>query len=793
MVQSFPFLGQPSEPPAAAGTAPGGWWLLRRQLAENARTAKGAVVGNIVNAVISTALFWNDVPLLAMAIFWAVLGSLLGWRLSIARRVTKAGRNEAKLRGLSRELIGSAIGLGATWGLIVKGMFFWGDPADLVFAGIIGAGMMSAGMISYRTLQPAALGYVFASAPGALLALAYDGNIASYSAIGLLLCFLGVLTANIRSTAKRFTNGCMRELELNRSRNTVRLLLHDHTEQGSDWLVAVDRAGRIIAPSKRFAMAAQRPLETLEGSRFVDLLDDDDATLQLRKIVRRGSPVRNHILSLTIHGEKRWWSISGKAVREEQIIFRGVVTDITAQRRAEEKVSYMAHYDGLTDLPNRFMFNEHLYHELCRERPVALLFMDLDHFKAVNDTLGHGVGDRLLQAAARRIEALVGKRALLARLGGDEFAILLSGARVKEADAVAQKVIKGLSESFSLGDHDAVVGATIGIAIAPEDGSDAETLLRNADLALYAAKGLGRNRALRYESGMDESARERRLLEMDMRGALAKQEMCLHYQPLVDTNSGETTGYEALVRWVHPERGIVMPSNFIPIAEDTGLIVQLGEWVIRQAIEDLKGWPEHLTVSVNLSPAQMRSPGLISTVISALANGGVDPSRLCMEITETVLMQDSDANIQTLHKLREIGVQIALDDFGTGYSSLNYLRSFPFSKIKIDRCFVSEIDSREDCRAIIRSVVGLANSLGMTTTAEGVEREEQIEHLRREGCGEVQGYLFSKAVPVEELSNLRSVRVGPSAAITAFKVSTEGQKTAAESGSAIGGRKSEAA
>jgi diguanylate cyclase (GGDEF)-like protein len=745
-----------------------GWWLLRRQLTENARNAKSAAIGNIVNAAISTALFWNNVPTIAVVAFWLLVTSQIGWRISIARRVGAAGRDMAKLDRLSRELIGNAIGLGATWGITVKAMFVWGNPSDLVFAGIIGAGMMSAGMISYRTLRPAALGYVYACLPGCALALAADGNAASYSALGLLICFVGVLTANIRSTAKRFIHSTLREQELNRSRNTIKLLLHDHTEQGSDWLIAVDRHGRIIAPSKRFATAARRPVQVLEGMRFVDLLDDTDATAELRKIVRRGNPVRNHILSFTSNGEKRWWSISGKAVREERAIFRGVITDITAQRRAEDKVSYMAHYDGLTDLPNRFRFHEHLYRELCRERPVALLFMDLDHFKAVNDTLGHGVGDKLLQAAARRIESLAGKRAMVARLGGDEFAILLSGARVKDAEAVAEKVIKGLSESFSLGDHDAVVGATIGIAMAPEDGSDPEGLLRNADLALYAAKGQGRNRAMRYEPGMDEIAQERRLLEMDMRGALAKGEMCLHYQPLVDAHTSETTGYEALVRWVHPTRGIVMPSAFIPIAEETGLIVQLGEWVIRQAIDDMQRWDEHLTVSVNLSPAQMRSPALISTVINALAATGVNPSRLCMEITESVLMQDSDSNIQVLHKLREIGVQIALDDFGTGYSSLNYLRSFPFSKIKIDRCFVSEIDSREDCRAIIRSVVSLANSLGMSTTAEGVERIEQIEHLRREGCGEVQGFLFSQAVPVEELSNLRPVKNMRAAAVSAL-------------------------
>jgi EAL domain-containing protein (putative c-di-GMP-specific phosphodiesterase class I) len=256
---------------------------------------------------------------------------------------------------------------------------------------------------------------------------------------------------------------------------------------------------------------------------------------------------------------------------------------------------------------------------------------------------------------------------------------------------------------------------------------------------------------------MDEAAKQRRLLEMDLRGALGKQEMRLHYQPLVDTSTGQTTGYEALVRWEHPARGIVMPSEFIPIAEDTGLIVQLGEWVVRQALDDLRRWPDHLGVSINLSPAQMRSAGLISTTINAIAKTGVNPGRICFEITETVLMQDSAANIETLHKLREIGVQIALDDFGTGYSSLNYLRSFPFSKIKIDRCFIEEIDSREDCQAIVRSVVSLAQSLGMETTAEGVERQEQVEHLRLQGCSEVQGYLFSKAVPVEQLSNLRPI------------------------------------
>jgi diguanylate cyclase (GGDEF)-like protein len=743
-----------------------GWWVLRRQLVENARTARAAAIGNLVNALVCFALFWNIIPNGGIISFGMLLAALIFWRLTIANRLTGAGRSRDKLARLKRELIANAIALGGFWGIAVAAMFNFGGMDHWAFAGIIGAGMMSAGAISFRTIRSAALGYVLACAPGCAVGLLGTESVATFGALILLLCFMGVLISNIRSTAQRFNSSCVRELELDRSRNTVRLLLHDHAEQGADWLFAINSRGLIIAPSTRFAAAAQRPVETLEGRRFADLLDDDDATLQLRTVVRTGNPVRNHIVSLTIAGEKRWWSVSGRSVREGEIVFRGVVTDITAQRRAEEKVSYMAHYDGLTDLPNRFMFNENLYHALRRDGKAALLFLDLDHFKAVNDTLGHGVGDKLLQEAARRIETVIGKRAMLARLGGDEFAILLTGARIKDADSVASKVIEAMSNSFSLGDHDVVVGTTIGIAHAPEDGNDVETLLRNADLALYEAKGRGRNRAVRYEPGMDEAAQQRRLIEMDLRGALAKDEMRLHYQSLVDTKTGEITGYEALVRWVHPERGTVMPASFIPIAEDTGLIVQLGEWVIRQALQDLASWPSHMTVSVNLSPAQMRSPGLISTVVNAIASNGVDPSRLCMEITETVLMQDSDANIGILHKLREIGVQIALDDFGTGYSSLNYLRSFPFSKIKIDRCFVGEIDTRADCRAIVRSVIELANSLGMATTAEGVEREEQVKYLQAEGCGEVQGFLYSHAVPADELSNLRSVN--PRAANLAF-------------------------
>ncbi|MEY2926076.1 MAG: hypothetical protein RL367_553, partial [Pseudomonadota bacterium] len=305
------------------------------------------------------------------------------------------------------------------------------------------------------------------------------------------------------------------------------------------------------------------------------------------------------------------------------------------------------------------------------------------------------------------------------------------------------------------GENQVLCGTSIGIARTPEDGQTVETLLKNVDLALYSAKANGRNRAAFYEAAMDDAAQARREIEMDLRSAMAQDELALHYQPLIDLNSGETIGYEALLRWHHPVKGLVMPNDFVSIAEETGLIVQLGEWVIRNALAEVAKWPEHLGVAVNLSPVQMKSAGLISTIINALASSGVAPQRLELEITESVLMHESEANLATLHKIRDLGVRIALDDFGTGYSSLNYLRSFPFDKIKIDRCFVQDVDSREDCQAIIRAVTGLASSLGMVTTAEGVENAEQLAQLRLEGCTQVQGFLYSKAMAPDQLTNLR--------------------------------------
>ena len=435
------------------------------------------------------------------------------------------------------------------------------------------------------------------------------------------------------------------------------------------------------------------------------------------------------------------------------------VVDVTERKAAEARIAYMAHHDALTNLPNRVLFHERLNALLARVRrngeSLAVHCLDLDHFKGVNDTLGHPIGDELLQTVAQRLSKCLRDSDMVARLGGDEFAVVqypLDGPH--DAGALANKLIEVVSEPYDVHGHEFVVGGSIGIALAPGDGEQADVLLRNADMALYRAKAEGRGSAHFFEPEMDRRVQARRLLELDLRKAFAHGEFELFYQPLVNLNANAVSGFEALLRWRHAERGMIGPAEFIPLAEEIGLIVPLGEWVLRQACTEAMRWPDILKVAVNLSPAQFRSRGVVKAVLTALAYSRLPPDRLELEITESVLLGETDANLATLHQLRELGVRISMDDFGTGYSSLSYLRCFPFDKIKIDRSFVKELSERPDCVAIIRAVAGLGLSLGIATTAEGVETSEQLERVRAEGCTEVQGYFFSPPRPASQLGDL---------------------------------------
>jgi diguanylate cyclase (GGDEF)-like protein/PAS domain S-box-containing protein len=435
--------------------------------------------------------------------------------------------------------------------------------------------------------------------------------------------------------------------------------------------------------------------------------------------------------------------------------------DITERRRAEDRIAYMAHHDALTGLPNRVMFQDHLRQSLDRSRTsgrrVAVLCIDLDLFKNVNDSFGHPMGDRLLRSVAERLSANLLAHSLVARLGGDEFAMVVeTESSPNELSDHAARLIETLSVPYRIEDLDLVIGASIGISMSPGDGESGEELLRNGDMALYRAKAEGGGLHHFFEKEMDRQAQKRRDMEVDLRRALAGGEFELHYQPLVDLAQDRIVGFEALLRWHHPVKGMISPADFIPVAEDIGLIVPLGEWVLREACMQAAKWPSGIKVAVNLSPVQFRSRNLVLLVIAALGQSGLSASRLELEITESLFLADTDINIATLHQLRELGVRISMDDFGTGYSSLNYLRSFPFDKIKIDRSFVRDLADRPDSVAIVRAISGLGRSLNISTTAEGVETMDQLDWLRLEGCTEVQGFLFSAARPASEVAALLS-------------------------------------
>ncbi|HZV05961.1 MAG TPA: EAL domain-containing protein, partial [Gemmataceae bacterium] len=432
--------------------------------------------------------------------------------------------------------------------------------------------------------------------------------------------------------------------------------------------------------------------------------------------------------------------------------------DVTERIRAQERIAHLAHYDVLTELPNRVLMRGHLEHrvaQLAEGKPFAILYIDVDEFKGVNDTLGHEAGDELLRQVAQRLRSCVGPQDLVARLGGDEFAIVKEGAREQDTlSLLAEQIMQALRASVACRGQQLPIDASIGIAIAPDHGSSIEDLLRSADLAMYAAKSEGRRTYRFFTPALDAQVRTRRQMEIDLRQALSGGQFDIHYQPLVDLATDTVAGCEALLRWRHPERGMISPAEFIPVAEETGLINEIGEWVLKRACAEAAGWPQHVRLAVNVSPAQFGSKTLALRVASALEASGLAPDRLELEVTEAVLIRDDDEALTILHQLRDLGVRIALDDFGTGYSSLSYLRRFPFDKIKIDRSFVKDIAHPNGSSTIVHAVVTMAAACHMSTTAEGVETEAQREILRRLGCSQMQGFLFSPAVPAANLQTL---------------------------------------
>jgi len=581
--------------------------------------------------------------------------------------------------------------------------------------------------------------------------------------MGLVILFEFILRAQRRRADQAITH---ERLVVRRSEDRFLALAQKQYEQFNAAVnnmplgfCMVDNEQRLVVTNKRFGEIYRlppdmifpgTPLRTSLEYRATngDFGDDLDSNFVEQLLAAARTPEPWHMTRVTRDGRTL-------SVLHQPLVGGGSLStheDITARRQAEAQIAHMAHYDALTDLPNRLLFREHLVKALesvGREK-LAVLCIDLDRFKAVNDTLGHPIGDALLRAVGDRLQASARPTDLVARLGGDEFAIVQAGTEQPfGATALATRLIAEIAKPFELDGHQVVIGASVGISIAPNDGSDPDKLLKNADMALYRAKSDGRDSCRFFEPEMDAKMQARRTVEIDLRRAFAREEFEVYYQPLITLKTEKISGFEALLRWHHPERGIVQPMEFIPVAEEIGLIGQIGAWVLKRACIEATTWPDDIHIAVNLSPAQFRHRAVVLDVVAALGASGLPAHRLEVEITEAVLLQDTESNIGILDELRDLGVSISMDDFGTGYSSLAYLQKFPFDKIKIDRSFVNEL-GRPESIAIIRAVTGLGSSLGMKTTAEGVETEQQLQTLKIEGCTEVQGYLFSRPVPAAQ-------------------------------------------
>ena len=539
----------------------------------------------------------------------------------------------------------------------------------------------------------------------------------------------------------------------------ARLLLQNYEESGRGWFWSTDAKGRITYITDAVARLMGRTGTGLLGTPFTDLFLPVDSHGERQRtlpfLMTKQSKFDELPLRSAFEGDDRWWAISGRPYFDQggdMAGYRGSGTDITAQRRSAEDASRLALYDSLTGLANRFNISKKLDTTLAafsqQQRSCAIMLLDLDRFKQVNDTLGHPAGDALLKQVAERLLKIVGDKEMVSRLGGDEFQIILPDVedRGKLGDMAAD-IIGSLSQPYSVEGSRCIIGASVGVAIAPFDGQTSDDLVRNADLALYAAKGNGRGRFRFYSSDLHQAAEDRRALEEDLRDALTRGEMELTYQPVVQAKTNLVTGVEALIRWTHPERGLISPSVFVPIAEETNLIWPLGEWVLRKACEDAARWPGDLRVAVNVSPIQFANEDLPKVVASALGAAGLSPDRLELEITENVFLSDSAETARMFKALKDLGVRLALDDFGTGYSSLGYLQSAPFDKIKIDQSFVRGATvpgSRNG--AIIAAIVALAEALDMETTAEGIESHDQLDLIRNLHVSHVQGYIYSKPV-----------------------------------------------
>jgi len=736
----------------------GSWARLRAlQYGRLCEDSLFRVAVHVVAVLITFAIFAAKVPLFALGA-WVVTVAVALWNtVAIDKSLTRAERGSISRRDFWRHTSAFAV-LGLAWASPLIVFLPWGAPKDFLASWAVVAMLITGAAVALSAAPLATIVFTLITGATAAVACLLFGEPVL---IGVVLAFIVIAVNGAIRSSRIYISARVSEVGVAEKSEVVSLLLREYEENEADWLWQIDTSRRVRSASPRFAYALGRDSAEIEGKSIIQLIAGDawetgqfpPSLHDLAERLKRRESFSNLMVKVHVASGRRWWELSGTPILGEDGSFagyRGVGSDVTERRESDEKIAYLARYDTLTGLPNRMMLTEALgeamrYAEQWRTR-CAFLMIDLDRFKAVNDSLGHLIGDQLLAQVSERLKEIITPNELCGRLGGDEFAIVIRDAPDNAAvDTVSSRVIDCLSRPYEVENHTLFVGASVGSAQGPRDGSTVEMLMRNADLALYRAKDEGGGCHRTYEPSLHAEAEERRKLEFSLRRALDRKEMSLNFQPVVDAGTEQVVSFEALLRWNSKEHGSVSPVKFIPLAEDTRLIVPIGEWVLTEACKQAIYWPERVKVAVNVSGEQLLDPNFARTVINALAISGLPAHRLEVEVTESIFVRDAVNARQTLEEIMALGCSVALDDFGTGYSSLGYLRAMRFSTIKVDRSFVQgAATGNKESLAIIRAVVAMADSLEMSTTAEGVETPEEAALVRELGCKKIQGYYFGR-------------------------------------------------
>ena len=726
------------------------------------------LAANVIGAALVTLILSHAAPLWALA-SWGAVVAAVGVAVTFRRLASRYRAASSATLGDVRDTVLDGIALATVWSVPPLALGVGADTETAFGLCIILSVLMTASAVAMAALPLATLSFLGILGAAISTMVFFVGGPSLSAAV---LLFTALLMIGCFTRARALVVIRAGEIALAERDETVSLLLreaedHGDVEQRADWLWETDAQRRVVRASPRFARSVGLDPVTVNGKSLLEVLagptwEAGNFAAGLRTLsdhLKGRVAFHAVLLPVRVGDTERWFEIAANPRIDESgafIGFRGVGSDVTEQRASADKINRMAHYDTLTGLPNRLHVNEALARAMADAEKwnsrCAFMMIDLDRFKAVNDSLGHPIGDRLLGRVSERLATLMTENELIGRLGGDEFAVVVrdasDGARIEQ---LAQTIVDALAQPYDLDHHTLYTGASVGVAFGPRDGHTAEMLIRSADLALYRSKDAGGGLYHCYEPQLHVAAEERRILEQALRKALGNDELDVHYQPVVDAGTGGLKGFEALVRWTHPELGPISPVKFVPLAEDARLIAPIGEWVLRTACAEAATWPGDTRIAVNVSPEQLHNPGFVAVVASALANSGLPARRLELEVTESVFMRDDTGAVKVLERILDIGVRLSLDDFGTGYSSLGYLSRTRFSTIKIDRSFVIGASKKvPEAIAIIRAVVALAQSLGMATTAEGVETEDEHRMVQELGCTKVQGYYFGRPLPVVE-------------------------------------------